>query len=71
MAATTYRYRWTGVDPEMVRQNLAPQVKFTLLQPLPQPITDVILSSDVPDDKADLDAVMLVMGWEYVSTNPP
>lgn len=69
--ATTYRYKWSGPSLIEVTNNLKPGVVPTLFQPRPQPLADITLSSDLAEDKTDLDGVMAALGWEFIQTNPP
>jgi len=69
MAAITYRYKWVGYYPLTVKAQIDTSSVFVMQRPTNQSFMDCLYDDAFP--KIDLDNVMKLLGWEYVSTPTP
>jgi hypothetical protein len=68
----TYRYSWKGLSTSDIMSALDPAVSVLAIQgPEPSAVVDIQLDSSTATTKTDLDSVMHILGWVYVSTDPP
>jgi hypothetical protein len=68
----TYRYNWKGLSTSDLVNALDPSVTVLGIQgPAPSAVVDVQLDSSSAVAKTDLDSIMSILGWTYLSTDPP
>ena len=69
---TTYRFRFRGIDPRMLRQSIDPAVTITPAAGYPKVFLDITLDPGPAGSSAEIDlkSAMDGMGWVPVATDP-
>jgi hypothetical protein len=70
--ADTYRFRWKGCELQNIIQHVPPGTTVAIANAMAKAWVDVTLDPGAPGSpaQADLDGVMLDMGWVPFSVNP-